>query len=171
MNGPDAPDLEIRELDKELIISLTNKESSNNYNEGYSEKDPYITLASNVDNQNYKFQGYLVYQLKDATVSVTDLDNPDKARLVFRSDIKDDVKGIINQYLDPIMNVYVPIEEIPAVMESGVAGSVDEGVEYSFRVTEDKFALGNPTLVNHKTYHYMSIAYGFNPAEINAKSV
>ena len=29
-------------------------------------------------------------------------------------------------------------------------------------------ALGNPTLVNHKTYHYMSIAYGFNPAEINA---
>ena len=168
MNGPDAPDLEIRELNKELIISLTNKESSNNYDEGYSEKDPYITLASNVDNQNYKFQGYLVYQLKDATVSVTDLDNPDKARLVFRSDIKDDVKGIINQYLDPIMNVYVPVEEIPAVMESGIAGSVDGGLEYSFRVTEDKFALGNPTLVNHKTYHYMSVAYGFNPAEINA---
>ena len=168
MNGPDAPDLEIRELDKELIISLTNKESSNNYNEGYSEKDPYITLASNVENQNYEFQGYLVYQLKDATVSVTDLDNPDKARLVFRSDIKDDVKGIINQYLDPIMNVYVPVEEIPSVMESGVAGSVDGGVEYSFRITEDKFALGNPTLVNHKTYHYMSVAYGFNPAEINA---
>jgi len=168
MNGPDAPDLEIRELDKELIISLTNKESSNNFNESYSEKDPYITLASNVDNQNYEFQGYLVYQLKDATVSVTDLDNPDKARLVFRSDIKDDVKGIINQYLDPIMNVYVPIEEVPAVMESGVSGSVDGGIEYSFRVTEDKFALGNPTLVNHKTYHYMSIAYGFNPAEINA---
>ena len=41
-------------------------------------------------------------------------------------------------------------------MESGV-GSIDEGVEYSFRVTEDKFIVGNPTLVNHKTYHYMSI--------------
>ena len=26
------------------------------------------------------------------------------------------------------MNVYVPIEEVPAVMESGVAGSVDEGL-------------------------------------------
>ena len=39
MNGPDAPDLEIRELDKELIISLTNKESSNNFNES-SEKIP-----------------------------------------------------------------------------------------------------------------------------------
>ena len=68
------------------------------------------------------FKGYLVYQLKDATVSVTDLDNPDLARLVFRSDIKDDVKGIINQYLDPIMNVYVPIEEVESVMESGVVG-------------------------------------------------
>jgi len=168
MNGPDAPDLTIRELDKELIISLTNSESSNNYDEAYSEKDPYITLAANVDNQNYEFQGYLVYQLKDATVSVTDLDDPDKARLVYRSDIKDDVAGIINQYLDPIMNVYVPVEEIPSVIESGAAGSVDNGVEYSFKITEDRFALGNPTLVNHKTYHYMSIAYGFNSAEINA---
>ena len=168
MNGPDAPDLTIRELDKELIISLTNPESSNNYEEGYEEKDPYITLASNVEYQNYKFQGYLVYQLKDATVSVTDLDNPDKARLVFRSDIKDDVTGIINQYLDPILNVYVPVEEVSSVMESGVAGAIDEGVEYSFKVTDDKFALGNPTLVNHKTYYYMSIAYGYNPAEINA---
>tara|TARA_Y100000385_G_scaffold151416_1_gene156976 strand:- start:1655 stop:5908 length:4254 start_codon:yes stop_codon:yes gene_type:complete len=168
LNGPDAPDLTIREMDQELIISLTNEESSNNYNESYSEKDPYITLAANVDNQNYQFQGYLVYQLKDATASVTDLDDPDKARLVFRSDVKDDVTGIINQYLDPIMNVYVPVQEIPNVMESGAAGAVDQGVEYSFKVTEDKFALGNPTLVNHKTYHYMSIAYGFNPAEINA---
>ena len=167
MNGPDAPDLTIRELDKELIISLTNEESSNNYSESYSEKDPYITLAANVDNQNYEFQGYLVYQLKNATVSVTDLDDPDKARLVFRSDVKDDVSGIINQYLDPIMNVYIPVEEVPSVMESGAAGAVDQGVEYSFKVTDDKFASGHPTLVNHKTYHYMSIAYGFNPAEIN----
>ena len=167
LNGPDAPDLTIRELDKELIISLTNTEASNNYNESYIEKDPYITLASNVDFQNYEFQGYLVYQLKSATVSVTDLDDPDKARLIFRSDIKDNVKGIINQYLDPVMNVYVPVEEIPAVMESGASGSVDGGIEYSFNVTDDKFALENPTLVNHKTYHYMSISYGYNKAEIN----
>ena len=167
LNGPDAPDLTIRELDKELIISLTNTEASNNYNESYIEKDPYITLAANVDNKNYEFQGYLVYQLKNATVSVTDLDDPDKARLIFRSDIKDDVAGIINQYLDPIMNVYVPVQEIPSVMESGSSGSVDNGIEYSFNVTDDKFASGNPTLVNHKTYHYMSISYGYNKAEIN----
>tara|TARA_B100000902_G_scaffold365033_1_gene385615 strand:+ start:77687 stop:81922 length:4236 start_codon:yes stop_codon:yes gene_type:complete len=168
LNGPDAPDLTIRELDKQLVFSISNKSSSNNFQESYTEKDPYITLASNVDNQNYEFQGYLVYQLKDATVSVTDLDDPDKARLVYRSDIKDGVDGIVNQYLDPILNVYVPVEEIPSVMESGAKGSVDNGIEYSFIITDDKFALGNPTLVNHKTYHYMSLAYGYNPAEINA---
>ena len=74
----------------------------------------------------------------------------------------------IDQYLDPIMNVYTPVEEIPSVLASGVAGSVDNGIQTSFRITDDKFALGSPTLVNHKTYYYMSIAYGFNPAEINA---
>ena len=84
LNGPDAPDLEIRELDQELIITLSNKVTSNNYEESYSEKDPYITKPDNLLNSpNYEFQGYLVYQLVDATVSVTDLDNPDKARLVF----------------------------------------------------------------------------------------
>ena len=36
-----------------------------------------------------------------------------------------------------------------------------------FKVTEDRFALGNTRLVNHKTYHFMAVAYGFNPAEIN----
>ena len=38
LNGPDAPDLEIRELDQELIITLSNKVTSNNYEESYSEK-------------------------------------------------------------------------------------------------------------------------------------
>ena len=46
-------------------------------------KDPYITKPANLLNDSaYTFQGYLVYQLKNATVSVTDLDDPDLARLV-----------------------------------------------------------------------------------------
>jgi len=169
LNGPDAPDLTIRELDKELIFTLSNGPTSNNKNENYSEKDPYITKPTNLANYpNYKFQGYLVYQLKSATVSVTDLDDSDKARLVFRSDIKDTVSGIINQYLDPILGVYTPIEEVASVLSSGVIGSVDEGIEYAFQITEDKFALGNTRLVNHKTYYFMSLAYGYNRAEENS---
>ena len=172
LNGPDAPDLKIRELDKQLIFTLSNSGTSNNINESYSEKDPYITKPENLDpingSPNYTFQGYLVYQLKDATVSVTDLDDPDKARLVYRSDIKDTVTGIVNQYLDPILGVYTPVEEVSSVLSQGVIGSVDEGIQYSFSITDDKFALGNTRLVNHKTYYFMSLAYGYNRAEENA---
>ena len=53
-------------------------------------------------------------------------------------------------------------------MSDGVKGSVDEGTEYSFQITDDKFALGNTRHVNHKTYYFMTLAYGYNPAEENA---
>ena len=97
LNGPDAPDLTVRELDKELIFTLSNGETSNNINQSYSEFNP----GSIGDPDSlYTFQGYLVFQLKDATVSVTDLDDPDKARLIYRSDVKDDVAGIINRYFE-----------------------------------------------------------------------
>jgi hypothetical protein len=169
INGPDAPDLTLRELDKELIFTISNEDNSNNKNESYSEKDPYITKPVNIANYpDYKFQGYLVYQLKNATVSVTDLDDLDKARLVFRCDINDTVSGIINQYLDPILGVYTPIEEVASILSEGVVGSVDQGVQYSFQITEDKFALGNTRLVNHKTYYFMSLSYGYNRAEENS---
>ena len=169
LNGPDAPDVTVRELDKELIFTLSNGATSNNIDESYSEKDPYITKPENLANYpNYEFQGYLVYQLENATVSVTDLDDPDKARLIFRSDVNDDVTGIVNQYLDPILAVYTPIEEVPSILSSGVIGSVDEGVQFSFQITDDRFALGNTRLVNHKTYYFMSLSYGYNRAEENA---
>ena len=47
LNGPDAPDLTVRELDQELIITLSNGGTSNNLDESYSEKDPYITKPAN----------------------------------------------------------------------------------------------------------------------------
>ena len=169
LNGPDAPDLTIRELDKELIFTLSNSGTSNNIDQSYAEKDPYITKPDNLLNDSaYTFQGYLVYQLKDATVSATDLDDADRARLIYRSDIKDDVSGIVNQYLDPILGVYTPIEEVASVLSEGVIGSVDDGVSFSFQIKDDKFALGNTRLVNHKTYYFMAIAYGYNRAEENA---
>ena len=169
LNGPDAPDLDIQELDRQLVFTLSNSGISNNINESYSEKDPYITKPVNLLNSpNYEFQGYMVYQLANGTVSVTDLDDPDLARLVYRSDINDDVKGIVNQYLDPLLGVYTPVEEVASVLNSGVVGSVDEGIQYSFSITNDRFALGDSRLVNHKTYYYMAIAYGYNMAEENA---
>src|ERR1043165_6697066 len=69
--GPDAPVLAVQELENELILSWTNPASSNNYEEGYSEDyDP----SSGADSA-YRFQGYMIYQLKDETVTVSDLYN------------------------------------------------------------------------------------------------
>ena len=40
IDGPDAPDMSIRELDREIILSLTNSTNSNNNGEAYEETDP-----------------------------------------------------------------------------------------------------------------------------------
>ena len=36
--------------------------------------------------KNYRFEGYQIFQLKDPTVTQTDLYNPDKAHLIFQCD-------------------------------------------------------------------------------------
>jgi hypothetical protein len=171
INGPDAPDLTVRELDKELIFTISNGGNSNNINETYFEKDPFITNPINVPaNINYEFQGYLVYQLKNQTVSATDLKNADKARLIYRTDIVDGISSIVNHYKDPSLGeagVWFPVEEISGTLSDGVIGSIDEGIRSSFQITDDRFALGNTRLVNHKTYYFMTMAYAYNGAEVN----
>ena len=44
----------------------------------------------------------------------------------------------------------------------------DEGIIHSFKVTQDQFATGDKSLINHKTYYFMALAYAYNEAEINA---
>jgi hypothetical protein len=46
-----------------------------------------------------------------------------------------------------------------------MAEGADEGIKHSFRITEDAFATGNTTLVNHKTYYFLALAYGYNNYE------
>ena len=43
IDGPSAPDVDFVELDKEIIINLTNAENSNNYATQYAEEDPFIS--------------------------------------------------------------------------------------------------------------------------------
>jgi hypothetical protein len=150
LEGPDAPDLAIQELDKELILMLNNT----NDIENYTEFDPLIidTIGGAIDT-TYNFEGYQIFQLKDATVSVTDVHNPDKARLVAQVDVKNGVTQLVNFEFDPTLNANVPTEEV---------NGEDKGIVHSFKITEDKFATGDPRLVNHKTYYYMSLSYGYN---------
>jgi hypothetical protein len=107
LNGPDAPALTIQELDKELILYISNPQGSNNFNELYSELDatiPQVDTAGNPLNpelRKYRFQGYQIYQVKDATVGPDQLRNESMAQLVAQVDVKDTVGQIINWIQGP----------------------------------------------------------------------
>ncbi len=150
LDGPDAPILSLRELNKEVIISLTNPSASNNYKEGYKEKDSNVPSDTN---SIFLFEGYKVFQVKDPSVSINDLRNADKARLVFQCDVQNGLSQIVNKTLDGDLNAYLPVEEVVGA---------DKGLRHSFRITTDAFATGDPSLINHKTYYFMAIAYAYD---------
>ncbi len=163
--GPDAPDITFQELDKELILFLTNKVVSNNYNETYNMKDPFIAIPDTMDGvyqgtdddkdtlRFYDFQGYQIFQVKNASIGVEELYEPEVSRLLAQVDIKDGVKQLVNFTFDESLNANVPQEMV---------NGEDKGIKHSFRVTRDLFASGDDRLVNHKTYYYIAIAYGYN---------
>ena len=154
LNGPDAPNLRIQELDKELIIYLENPVGSNNYREEYAELDP--TIPEDADDRFYRFQGYKVYQVANSEVSVAELDDVSRARLVAVCDLPDSVGQIVNWIQNTDINLPVPTEMVNAP---------DTGVFHSLRVTQDLFAQGDPRMVNYKTYYFIAIAYGYNKYE------
>lgn len=163
VSGPDAPDVTVQELDREVILYLTNDNPlSNNFNEEYTAVDPGIpeeTIdgdALTEEQRSYKFQGYQVYQLADAEVSVADLADVDRARLLFTVDKKDSIDVVVNYVLD--QEIGLPV---PQVMANGE----NEGIRHSFRILNDAFAQGDNRLVNHKTYYYLVLAYGTNNYE------
>ncbi|MAY85026.1 MAG: hypothetical protein CMP59_12930 [Flavobacteriales bacterium] len=168
LDGPDAPDLTIQELDKELIFYLTNSELSNNFNEEYEEEDPNIITPDTVLDQGitydnkYRFQGYQVFQLSAEDVSINDIMDLSRARLVFQCDIVDRDTTLVNYIFDEQLQA-----NIPQVMVEGA----NDGITHSFRITEDQFASGNARLINYKTYYYIAIAYATNNYKRYAQDV
>lgn len=157
-DGPDAPDLDFVELDRELICILTNDRESNNYQEQYQELDLRAPSDLSEDEKMYKFEGYKVYQLNGPEVTTAELDNPDKARLVFQSDIRNGISQIVNWRAMPHPTetgqlLYEPLVEVIGA---------DEGVQHTFKITEDQFGRSDRNLVNHKKYYYTAVAYAHN---------
>ncbi len=155
LNGPDAPELEIVELDKKLIFQIYNKPSSNNYLEQYVEKDASIICFEELDpcDEYYRFQGYQVFQLIDADASITDREDKDKVKQVFQCDVKDGIDQLVNYEFSEELGANEPTEE--------VYGN-DNGIVHSFVINEDLFAEGDKRLINHRKYYFTAIAYGYN---------
>ncbi|MDZ4838504.1 MAG: hypothetical protein SGJ04_00715 [Bacteroidota bacterium] len=143
IDGPDAPTLVVREFDEKLILSLENTLPIENY------KDKII--GSNGQDVTYKFQGYQIYQLKNSTVTSSELNQVDKARLIGQVDFKDEITDIVNQEFDPTVNQNKFVKY--------VEGAENNGIRHTFEITSDAFASGNINLVNFKYYYYLVIAY------------
>jgi hypothetical protein len=157
VDGPDAPELTIVEQDQKLIFHIWNKPSSNNFMEAYRERDPFIVCPVTKPDCDvyYNFEGYQVWQLKTASVSVTDATehNSQLARVVFQCDVRNNVGRLINFVWNTDLEANVPVVE--------VIGN-DEGIEHTFVLEEDIFAEGVRTLVNYKKYYYVAVAYAYN---------
>ncbi len=155
LDPPNAPTLEIVELENELVLLIDNP-IGNNIDESYAEEDN-INIVDPLDGSTidkvYDFEGYQIYQMSDAEAGVGDIGDIDKARLVAQCDVKNDIGRIINFEFDEQLGFAVPVEKV---------NGEDRGIRHSFQITEDAFATGTPGLVNHKTYYYIAIAYAYN---------
>ncbi len=247
LEGPNAPELTFQELDQELVVFMSNPQTSNNYQEAYAKKDPSLDAPDSVllstlpagtvdtlgynpiidslwsysldsvmmidtilvqapstfyydtnyivtldstflsaavidsipilsgavtnvnvyqnlnaqqkeDYERYYFQGYKVYQVKNKSVSVNDLDDADLARLVFQCDIEDQHTTLINYEFDENLQ-----QTIPKLKAEGE----NLGISHSFNLLTDAFAEGDNKLINHKEVYYMAVAYAVNYSEFN----
>jgi len=159
IDGPTAPDLSLVELDRKLIIYITNSPTSNNYLEKYVEFDPNIIqpLPGSdppvPSDPYYRFEGYQIFQLKGPTVSVDNLDNADLARLVAQFDVKNGVTKIVNYIYDDYLGANVPVMKVDGN---------DNGISHSYQLSQDAFATDDVRLVNNKQYYFLALAYAYN---------
>jgi len=165
LEGPDAPDIDVIELDRELILVLSNDtllSNSNNAFENFQEQ--WLNIPPDVEDKYHRFEGYKIYQLSgpDVGLSPDNRNDPTKARLIFQVDLENEVDKIfnwktVNAEDNPTGDEYF----VPELMVDGA----NEGIRHTFRVTEDAFAEGDRQLVNHKKYYFAAVAYAHNEYE------
>jgi hypothetical protein len=155
VNGPDAPDVTTQALNQEIILTLSNAPTSNNYKEHYAEKLSVIPsqFAKGRDT-DYVFQGYIIYQLLDSSVTASELLDPTVARQVVQCDVKDSISQIVNYVFSSTYNANIPTLEV---------SGANKGISHSFDIKSDLFQEdGEANLVNDRPYYYMVIAYAYN---------
>ncbi|NUM31751.1 MAG: hypothetical protein HUU47_05440 [Bacteroidetes bacterium] len=147
VNGPEAPDVVINELDNELVFTFGNTKKIESF------KD--TILDENNKNQVYAFEGYRVFQLLNGSVGTGDLEDVDKAREVFTCDLKNNIIRLVNKPFDASLG-----QRIPKLM----IDAPNKGLVHSFSLKTDAFATGsNKTLVNFKKYYYIILSYSAEP--------
>jgi hypothetical protein len=160
-----------RYYDSALVYKLTDQVKYNAFitlwNQVNARVKKYLeisTLAKSNFNKDsfYKFEGYVVYQLKNATTALSSIRNtdgtinPDLARIVYQCDKKNGITNIYNFEKNP------ELSESYYQTKLMVTGT-DNGIKKNFEIKDDLFSTqANKHLVNYKTYYYAVIAYAYN---------
>ncbi len=174
VEGPEAPRLVVRELDRRLVFYIVNDYGSNNYAENYGRSDgayndslKYHQIVSNakeVSNDTlYKFEGYRVFQLANSNVTSAEIFNPTtgevdntKAYEVFQCDLSNKVTKIVNYTKNTSVSDSTWVPQIKVVGK-------DSGITHSFQITQDQFSnVADKSLINYHNYYFVAIAYGYN---------
>ena len=162
LEGPENPDVTIGEYDRELMINWENTDpASNNYQETYREADPlFVGVPDNI----FEFEGYMVYQLKDNTVSANEITDSNRARLLAQCDVKNGVTSIVNRSVTNLGGIPVIVDE---VMVQGA----DAGIFHSVNVKEDLFSTSTDRrLKNYTNYYFCVVAYAQNDTSRNGRN-
>ena len=172
IEGPEAPRVTYRELNEKVILYFTNDSTSNNFQEkfGYDKSESRYRISTKKMRELggadslYKFEGYRVFQLKNSEVKPSQIFGENGeidlsvAREVFQTDIRNGVGQITNYALRAEINSGTPSFR-PEIKVEGR----DSGIAHSCIITQDAFATGaNKTLVNYKSYYFVTIAYAYN---------
>ncbi len=160
--GPNAPDVDWIAGDEEITLILTNGEYSNNKDEDFWEHI-YEALKESQD-QTYNFEGYLIYQMAGPDTDYYDLEDTTKARLVFQSDIENDLATVTNWRAEknPSYQSAPGIEQFLHFPDKVIYGA-NKGIQRKITIRENLFAKGSDRrLINHCTYYYLAVAYAAN---------
>lgn len=160
---PDAPKLNIIELNRKLIFHIYNKPSSNNYLEQYKEKNTSFLCTDQINpcDEYYRFQGYQIFQVKNPGVSMEDKHNHSLVREVFQCDIEDNLDKIINFSWDEELQIMTGVVEVDGN---------NKGIVNTFVLKHDAFSDSNQRLVNNREYYFTAIAYATNNSMVYNQS-
>ena len=78
--------------------------------------------------------------------------------MVAQCDLQNGVGKLVNYTFDEEDEISIPA----VVVEPAGGVPLDQGIRRSFKVTEDLFAAGDRTLVNHKKYYFVAVSYAHN---------
>ncbi len=140
--GPDAPKIDIVELNRELIIKISNADTIESFNTDFA--------GSCTSKTNYKFQGYQIFQVKTQNVP-SDFYDLSQCRLVAQFDLNDGITRLVNSINDPELG-----EDVKKIMVTGN----DDGIKHTFKIKDDAFSTSSDkALSNFTNYHYVILSY------------